>query len=702
MVGVFNNGGKTTHQVETFNRAPAQPFERWKNRNVASVSIFEIERDVDGVGGRSDRYDSYFDSTGQLIGDETEADGTYRIRMSGSAPSGTIALGQSGMGHRLSMFSPDDLPSGTLEESWSVRVDENNRNVYCLDTTNFATNGQNEWSYEWCYGINDAGRSDGYIRYAYRTANGNNGELIGTDFALGGRPVALTPAPAPAPTPPPVLDNSCAVCHTVAAPAPGPSPVPPPAPIGEGPQLPVVDSNGTVRWDGRYLPVDTDFTLFVEPFAFIESAPSGKQQRLNVMAHVQGQLFVGAERTGRIYQISEGAASQLWFDLPAALAIHNQTLNTEDNFHVGMRGVAFHPDFTQNGKFYISAMLDRPITATGTRYLSDVTNPIQADGVLMEWTANPDTLEVDPNSYREVFRVGMPVYDHTIKQIMFGPDKLLYVAHGDGSVKSASAGGGTNLQDALGKILRIDPLATANGPYTVPATNPFVTAGDALPEIYSYGHRNPHHLAFTETGELIVADSGRDNIDEINLIEVGGNHGWSLREGTYVHKAAGGLLDGIDVLPDDDADQNFVYPAIQFGHTGRQGATFVGQALGGGFVVNNNSALNGLYFYCEFASFGDVYFSTTNELQATVRKGAPKDLTQVQIQRARIQFDDDGNTQTPHVPRSSMTDVVNDSPNYDGSGRADIRFGQGPDGTLYIMSKRNGTIYRITNSMPRP
>ena len=118
-------------------------------------------------------------------------------------------------------------------------------------------------------------------------------------------------------------------------------------------------------------------------------------------------------------------------------------------------------------------------------------------------------------------------------------------------------------------------------------------------------------------------------------------------------------------------------------------------------MVGNNSALNGLYFYCEFATFGDVYFSTTDEIQATVRKGAPKDLTQVQIQRARIQFDNDDNAQTPTVPRSSMTDVVDDSPEYDGSGRADIRFGQGPDGTLYIMSKRNGTVYRITNSMPR-
>ncbi|MGB7299176.1 MAG: PQQ-dependent sugar dehydrogenase, partial [Burkholderiaceae bacterium] len=401
-----------------------------------------------------------------------------------------------------------------------------------------------------------------------------------------------------------------------------------------------------------------------------------------------------------IYAIAENQPSLLWFDLAGALRENGQQLNTADNFHVGLRSIAFHPDFENNGKFYVSAMLDRPVNTNGLTYLSDVAEPIEADGVLIEWEADPETMAVNWNSYREVFRVGMPVYDHTIKQIQFGPDGLLYIAHGDGSVKSATTGGGQRLDDALGKILRVNPLQSGDAPFSIPADNPFVGNPAALPEIYSLGHRNPHHIAFTPSGQLIVADSGRDNLDEINLVEKGGDHGWSAREGTYVHLQGGGLLDGIAILPEDDAANGYVYPAIQFGHTGPRGANFVGQALGGGYVVNNNSPLQGKYFYCEFATLGEVYFADVTEMEGTVRQGAPSDLTQAQIHRAKIMFDHDGNPGTASVSRQSMTDVVNDSPNYDGSGRADIRFGQGPDGTLYIMSKRNGTIYRIANSRP--
>jgi len=213
------------------------------------------------------------------------------------------------------------------------------------------------------------------------------------------------------------------------------------------------------------------------------------------------------------------------------------------NWHAGLRSVAFHPEFASNGKFYVSLMERRPGDPTQHHYLSDVTVPIVADGVLIEFTADPDSLQVDPFSYRELFRVGMTTYDHTIKQIAFNPHAqpgsedygLLYIGHGDGSVKSATAGGGQS-RDALGKILRINPLQTATANYGIPDDNPFVGDNTMLDEVFSVGHRNPHHLAFASDGRIFVAEPGRDNIDEINVIESGANYGWSAREGTYVHK----------------------------------------------------------------------------------------------------------------------------------------------------------------------
>lgn len=505
----------------------------------------------------------------------------------------------------------------------------------------------------------------------------------------GGADVAVGADPAPLPSP------------TAPGPAPAPGTNPTPAPVGAPPALPTVDANGQVRWAPLHTPGAADLTLTIEPFASVPDGDDGQPSRLNVMAHVGGQLYVGVERSGRIYRIEAGQAAALWFDLAAALAQRGQRLNADTRTgHSGLRSLAFHPDFATNGRFYVSAMVDRPASPAGLNYLSGAGTTAAADSVLMEWTANPASMQVDPGSHRELFRIGLPFYDHPIKQIVFGPDRLLYVAHGDASDAAATAGGGLLLDNALGKILRIDPLATATDAYSIPAGNPFAGRAGVLPEIYSYGHRNPHHLAFLPSGQVIAAEPGHDNIDEINLVEAGGNHGWSQREGTYVHLPSGGRADGIQALPGDDAALGLVYPAIQFGHPGTRGQVAGGLALGGGYVVGNGSPLSGRYFYCEFASSGQIYHTSVAELTSTVRQGEPGALTQAPIHGTRIVFNHDGNPATPALPRDSMVDVVNDSPNFRGGNRADIRFGQGPDGTLYLMSKQNGMVYRIAESRP--
>ena len=434
--------------------------------------------------------------------------------------------------------------------------------------------------------------------------------------------------------------------------------------------------------------------------------------RLNHFATTGERLFVVEDFDGRIYEINGRGDAELFFDVKATIAaVTPRRLDNTSIPQGGLRAVAFHPEFEQNGLLYTTHMETRSADLSSDLYLSNVSNPIIADGVLAEWQIDPATGQVDPNSYRQVFRVGMPVYDHAIKQAMFNPFAspgdadygVLYVAHGDGSTQAATLGGGQN-NDALGKTLRIDPTEQPNGDrYAVPADNPFVGDSSMLDEVYSLGHRNPHHLSFHSDGQLIVAEVGRGNIEEINLIEPGANYGWSRREGTFVHVGAG-LVTGVQALPANEADFGFTFPAAQWGHDGVVGDSFTGQGIAGSHVIENGSDLDGEYFHADFATSGRLFHTNYDELTFAVTSlnpgQAPSALTQAPVAAPSIRFDHDSNPFTAPLVRSDLRDVFNDSPNYDGSGRADVRFGQGVNGELYISSKRNGVVYLVTNSLP--
>ena len=461
--------------------------------------------------------------------------------------------------------------------------------------------------------------------------------------------------------------------------------------------------------------VNRSVDVELRPWVQIPNNSSGARPRLNHFATTGDRLFVVEDFDGRIYEITRnggGGEAELFFDVKAAIS--SVTPRRVDNANIpqgGVRAVAFHPDFESNGLLYTSLMESQSSDLTADLYLSNVANPTVADSVLVEWQVDLATGRVDPNSYRQVFRVGMPVYGHPIKQIAFDPFAspgdddygVLYVAHGDGSNQAATAGGGQN-NDALGKILRIDPTVQPNGDrYGVPASNPFVGDASMLDEVYALGFRNPHHISFVSDGQLVAVDVGRGNVEEVNLIEPGGNYGWSRREGTFVHVGAG-LVTGVAALPANEADNGFVFPAAQWGHDGVTGDTFTSQGIAGAHVIENRSALDGEYLHADFSSTGRLFHSNYDEMVDAVTTLAPGEapsvLTQATVATPRILFDHDANHVTPPLVRSDLRDVFNDSPNYDGSGRADVRFGQGVDGELYISSKRNGLVYLVTNSMP--
>jgi glucose/arabinose dehydrogenase len=198
----------------------------------------------------------------------------------------------------------------------------------------------------------------------------------------------------------------------------------------------------------------------------------------------------------------------------------------------GLLGLAFHPDFATNGHFYVS--YSGPLQAglspeewDHTTYISEFTVS----------ETEPD--QANPASERVLLTMDKPGYNYEAGHIAFGPDGYLYVATGD-SVRDPGSEAGKFAQDTaslLGKILRIDVngKAETGQNYLIPADNPFAS-GAGRPEIFAYGFRNPYRFSFdvSDSGKirLFAADVGQAMMEEVSLVEPGGNYGWPIREGT--------------------------------------------------------------------------------------------------------------------------------------------------------------------------
>ncbi|EHR70886.1 PEP-CTERM putative exosortase interaction domain-containing protein [Burkholderiales bacterium JOSHI_001] len=229
---------------------------------------------------------------------------------------------------------------------------------------------------------------------------------------------------------------------------------------------------------------------------------------------------------------------------------------TNANDERGLLGLAFHPDFNKAGSAGFGTLYTYHSEALGSGATFAAPNGAVQNykNVVAEWKMNNGV--VDPNSRREVISFGKNAGNHNGGTIAFGPDRYLYLGVGDGGNANdvgpshlEPGGNAQNLSTPLGKMLRFDPLSptltggsadavSANGQYRIPVTNPFQGAGQ-VKETFALGLRNPYRFAFDRTdlgghGDLILADVGQNNIEEINRIVAGGNYGWAVKEGTYL------------------------------------------------------------------------------------------------------------------------------------------------------------------------
>lgn len=242
-------------------------------------------------------------------------------------------------------------------------------------------------------------------------------------------------------------------------------------------------------------------------------------------------------------------------------------------FEEGLLGLAFHPKFKDNGKFYIYHTIQGPKRTRVVEFKTDAA----------------DRDRVDAESERVLLEIPQPFWNHNSGNLVFGPDGFLYIGVGDGGKGDDPLQFGQNRFVLNGSILRIDvDKRDGDLEYGIPGDNPFVGKDGCREEIYCYGMRNPWGLSFDSAGHLWCADVGQGKWEEIDIIVNGGNYGWSIREGNEPFERSQGKA---------AQDAEFIDPIHQYAHTD-------GLSITGGFVYAGNRIpeLKGAYIYGDWAS----------------------------------------------------------------------------------------------------
>lgn len=275
----------------------------------------------------------------------------------------------------------------------------------------------------------------------------------------------------------------------------------------------------------------------------------------------------------------------------------------------GLLGLAFHPDFKNNGKFYL--FYTAPPRAGGPDPATPWNNLTRVSEFKVS-RGNPNHAEI--SSERVVLEVDHPQSNHNGGTIAFGPDGYLYISIGDGGngddigpghvddwYKINEGGNGQDVkQNLLGNILRIDvnKITEANN-YGIPRDNPFVDRV-GKDEIYAYGFRNPYRFSFDQGGShwLYAGDAGQSLYEEIDIVKKGGNYGWNVKEGTHCFSTANDLEELASCPMQDSAGNPFIDPVIELDNFAnpKGGITI---AVIGGNVYRGNAIpfLNGRYIF---------------------------------------------------------------------------------------------------------
>lgn len=273
-----------------------------------------------------------------------------------------------------------------------------------------------------------------------------------------------------------------------------------------------------------------------------------------------GRIFV-LEKAGRILVYVDGVRQETPF-----LDIVSLVRSAESER--GLLGLAFHPNYAENGLFFVNY------------------TDLNGHTVIARYQVSADGNVADPNSAVVLLNINQPYPNHNGGMVAFGPDGYLYIGMGDGGAAGDPQGNAQNPNTLLGKILRID-VDAADGTYSIPDGN----APGALPEVWALGLRNPWRFSFDRaTGDLLIGDVGQGSWEEIDILPngiLGGvNLGWDYYEGSHAYEGT---------APDS---ASLISPVIEYSHGGGNcsvsgGYTYRGEQLSG---------FRGVYLYGDYCS----------------------------------------------------------------------------------------------------
>lgn len=274
-----------------------------------------------------------------------------------------------------------------------------------------------------------------------------------------------------------------------------------------------------------------------------------------------GRLFI-IEQEGVIRILQDGfLAAEPFLDIRGQV--------TREGNEQGLLGLAFHPDYPQNGYFYVNY------------------TDLNGHTVISRFRVSADTNLADPSTELRLMQVKQPYANHNGGGMAFGPDGYLYIGLGDGGLAGDPQGNAQDTSSSLGKLLRID--VDGGDPYAVPADNPFAAGGGA-PTVWAIGLRNPWRFSFDpQTGDLYIGDVGQGEWEEIDYLPAGSpggaNFGWDYYEANAEYEGTA------------PADVSYVLPVAAYPHS-------EGCSVTGGEVYRGASlpGLQGVYLYGDYCS----------------------------------------------------------------------------------------------------
>lgn len=338
---------------------------------------------------------------------------------------------------------------------------------------------------------------------------------------------------------------------------------------------------------------------FVSPVALVDAPDHSKR------------LFV-VDQPGKIWIIDKHGKkmSQPFLDISSRM-VTLQTFYDER----GLLGLAFHPNYNSNGKFYVFYTAPPPpggpdVQTGNTGLPMTWNNTIRVS----EFKVSGNADVADMGSERILINEPHPQFNHNGGTIAFGADGYLYISIGDGGNKNDIGPGhvedwyapnaGGNGQDIernlLGNILRIDVNSSGNGKnYGIPRDNPFVNKR-GLDEIYAYGFRNPFRFSFDmKSNRLFVGDAGQNLYEEVSIVNKGGNYGWNVKEATHCFNAANEFTELSSCVDFDIFGNRLIDPVIEMRNAEHPAGNGLTIAVIGGNVYRGNKihGLDGKYIF---------------------------------------------------------------------------------------------------------